>query len=88
MSKRNKLNLKPKIVIELEEITDEILKTVKKLKGVDSVTKSQNTLVIQCDTKSKAKVIVAIEKAGGTINNFKSAEPSLEEVFMKYTEEQ
>jgi len=34
----------------------------------------------------KAKVILAISTAGGNIQNLQTKEPSLEEVFMRYTE--
>jgi putative methionine-R-sulfoxide reductase with GAF domain len=44
-------------------------------------------LHIDCDQKSKSKVIIAIEKAGGTIVNIQTKDPSLEEVFMKFTED-
>jgi ABC-type uncharacterized transport system ATPase subunit len=34
----------------------------------------------------KAKVILAISTTGGNIQNIQTKEPSLEEVFMRYTE--
>lgn len=81
-----KLEIKPKISIELEKISDTILKAVKKVKGVEKVETSGDNLEIVCDSKLRAKVIIAIEKAGGNIINLQTKEPSLEEVFMKYTE--
>ena len=41
---------------------------------------------IICDPKAKAKIIIAIEKAGGNIINLHTSDPSLEQVFMRYTE--
>jgi hypothetical protein len=40
-----------------------------------------------CPPREKANVIIAVTNAGGTILNFRTKEPSLEDVFMRYTEE-
>jgi ABC-2 type transport system ATP-binding protein len=80
-----KLDLKPKITIELENISDSIIKSVKDVKGVDKVEVKEKSIDVSCESKTKSKVIVAIEKAGGNIINLKTKEPSLEEVFMRYT---
>jgi len=80
-----KLDLKPKISIELEAINDSIIKSIKGVKGVDKLDIKDKTLEVACEPKTKSKVIVAIEKAGGNIVNLKTKEPSLEEVFMRYT---
>lgn len=82
----NRLKLKPKLSLELEEISDEIVNSVKKLSGIDKVDIVGKTLEVSCDPKSKSKVILAIEKAGGNVLNIQTKEPSLEEVFMKFTE--
>jgi len=60
--------------------------SVRKLPGVDRVAVKGNTIDIVCDGAMKAKVILAITNAGGNISNLQTKEPSLEEVFMRYTE--
>jgi ABC-type multidrug transport system ATPase subunit len=84
---RKKLNLKPHITVTVDSISGKIENAVKKLPGVDSVkTQGNNTLEIICDGAMKAKVILAISTAGANIQNIQTKEPTLEEVFMKYTE--
>jgi ABC-type multidrug transport system ATPase subunit len=81
-----KLNLKPQIMVTVSAMSAKIENEVKKLPGVDSVKTQGNTLEIVCDGAMKAKVILAISTAGGNIQNLQTKEPSLEEVFLRYTE--
>ena len=83
----NKLNLKPKMTVELENISDKIAKAVKDIEGIADVQVINKILNVICDSKLRAKVILAISSAGGNIINLHTSEPSLEEVFMKFTEE-
>lgn len=80
-----KLKIRPKINVELEKISDTTVEAVKQVEGVDEVETTGNNIEIICTPRARAKVILAIEKAGGTITNLQTKEPSLEEVFMKYT---
>jgi len=84
---RERLNLKPKLVLELENISEKIVNAVEKLDGVETVNVIGIMLHVHCDPKAKSKIIVAIEKAGGNIVNIQTMEPSLEEVFMRLTED-
>lgn len=84
---REKLKLKPKLVLELETVSEDIIKAVNELRGVDHVETIGVMVHIQCDPKSKSKIIIAIEKAGGSIINIQTMEPSLEEVFLRFTED-
>jgi ABC-type multidrug transport system ATPase subunit len=81
-----KLNLKPQITVTVDKVTTTLEDSVKKLPGVDSILVKGNTIDIVCDGAMKAKVILAITNAGGNILNLQTKEPSLEEVFMRYTE--
>lgn len=81
-----KLNLKPQMTITVDKLTSSIEEAVKQLPGVEHVQSKGNTLDIVCDGAMKAKVILAITNAGGIIQNLQTKEPSLEEVFMRYTE--
>jgi len=83
----NQLKIKPKLILELTKISEKILQSVKSVKGVEKVEIRGNNLEIMCDSEIRAKVIVAVEKAGGNIVNILTMEPSLEEVFMKFTED-
>ena len=82
----SKLNLKPQITVTVASMSPKIEKAVKKLAGVNSVSTQGNTLEIICEGALKAKVILAITDAGGSIQNLQTKEPSLEDVFMRYTE--
>ena len=84
---RDRLQLKPKLVIELEKMEDSIVKAVEKLDGVKNVQVIGVMLHITCDPKAKSKIIIAIEKTGGNIVNIQTMEPSLEDVFMRFTED-
>jgi ABC-2 type transport system ATP-binding protein len=84
---RGKLHLKPKLVLELDKITDKIINSVKKVEGVDSVRSIGVMLHVTCNPKAKSKIVVAVENAGGNIGNIQIMEPTLEEVFMKFTED-
>ena len=81
-----KLNLKPQMTITVDKLSPSIEDAVKKLPGVEHVQSKGNTLDIVCDGAMKAKVILAITNAGANIQNLQTKEPSLEEVFMRYTE--
>jgi ABC-2 type transport system ATP-binding protein len=81
-----KLNLKPQITVTVDKISATMEETVKKLPGVETVKVKGNTMEILCDGAMKAKVILAITNTGGNIQNLQTKEPSLEEVFMRYTE--
>ncbi len=81
-----KLNLKPQITITVDSMTAKIENAVKKLPGIEGIQIKGNNLDIICDGTMKAKVILAITNAGGNIQNIQTKEPSLEEVFMQYTE--
>lgn len=81
-----KLNLKPQIIVRMDVLNKKIEDAVRKLPGVDRVTAQKHTLEIVCEGAMKAKVILAITNAGGNIQNLQTKEPTLEEVFLRYTE--
>jgi ABC-2 type transport system ATP-binding protein len=82
---RDKLKLRPKLVLELEKVDDKIIHAVDRIDGVERVETIGVMLHITCSPKSKSKIIIAVEKAGGNIVNIRTMEPSLEEVFMRFT---
>jgi len=81
-----KLNLRPQITVTVATMSTAIENALKELPGVETVKVQGNTIDIICDGAMKAKVILAISTAGGDIKNLQTKEPSLEEVFMRYTE--
>jgi len=83
---RQKLNLKPKLTLELDNMTDKIKKAINDVEGIDNIQIINKIINIVCNPNAKSKVIVAIEKAGGNIINLHTSDPSLEQVFMRYTE--
>ncbi len=84
-SLRKILNIKPKITIELEIINDKIIKSLNEIKGIEKIDIRKNNIDVICDSELKARIIVIIEKSGGKILNILTKDPSLEDVFMKFT---
>ncbi|HDO19285.1 MAG TPA: ABC transporter ATP-binding protein [Thermoplasmatales archaeon] len=83
-----RLRLKPKMIIKLEKPSDEIIKAVESISGVESVSVHDNKLEVVCESSAKSTVILTIEERGGKIVDIKIVEPSLEDVFLRYTEDE
>jgi ABC-type multidrug transport system ATPase subunit len=84
---RKILKIKPKITIELEKLSENIIESINNIKGIEKIDVIDNNVSIICDSKIKARIIINIEKSGGKIINIHTKDPSLEEVFMRFTEE-
>lgn len=82
-----KLNIQPILTIELESITEKMVDSVKHISGVEVQQITDKTIVVSCSSELKLKVLDTISKAKGNILNFQIKEPSLEDVFMRFTED-
>ena len=80
------LQIKPKITLEITNLTEHIKQIVQKVEGVDNIEIIGNKLEVFCLPESRAKVIIEVHKIGGKITNVQTEEASLEDVFMKLTE--
>ncbi|WP_312911932.1 ABC transporter ATP-binding protein [Natronosalvus caseinilyticus] len=72
--------------IEAGVALEPIVAAVDSLTGVSSVRQDGDALVVTCATKAKLEVLDTIREHGATITDFSTAETSLEELFVSYTE--
>lgn len=77
-----KLDIQPKLKIKLAEMKENILDYVKKIDGVKNAKIVENFLEITCNEEAKANIINEIGKTAKIID-FKTIEPSLEEIFIR-----
>ena len=78
-----KLEIQPKLQIELKKASDTVVAMVDELKFTKNVKLEGNILEVVCPPNEKLTIINAIEKKGFQIVDFKTVEPSLEEIFIK-----
>ncbi len=62
------------------------LSGVSALSGVSSADAVDGEIVVSCDADAKPAVVDAVEGAGATVENFRTEEASLEDLFLAYTE--
>lgn len=79
------LNIKPRLRISLGVDPESGAKAIASLDGIDSVFSSGGELVVICDHESKMRVLARLTESGIPVKNFRTEEPTLEEVFLKYT---
>ncbi len=82
-----KLEIQPKLRLELQRPSNRIVNLVKEIKSVKDVKVDGNILEISCPPSAKLSIINAIEEAGIKIIDFKTVEPTLEEIFIKMVKE-
>jgi len=80
------LQMKPKMILEITNLSEKIKQAVYKIEGVEKVEEVNNKLEVFCLPESRAKVVIEVYKSGGNIVNIQTEEASLEDVFMKFTE--
>ncbi|MEF8827359.1 MAG: ABC transporter ATP-binding protein [Halapricum sp.] len=72
--------------VSVDAVDDDALAAVRSLSGVSNVDYSEGTLTASVDDDAKMDVVTTLEEYGGNVSDFETAEPSLEELFMSYTE--
>ncbi|MDQ2050294.1 ABC transporter ATP-binding protein [Natronolimnohabitans sp. A-GB9] len=75
--------------VQLDRIPDDTttaLEAIESVDGVSEVSADGTTLVVACDNESKTSVLQTIEEHGVTVEDFKTDESSLEDLFVAYTE--
>jgi ABC-2 type transport system ATP-binding protein len=77
-----------KLTVTVDDVTEDLADTVRVLEGVEAVHVDGNDIVVTADDEAKTTVITAIEDAGATVENFRTVEASLEDLFAAYTTEQ
>ncbi len=82
-----KLDIQPKLRIELQRPSSRILNLVKEIKSVSEAKLDANVLEVTCPPSAKLAIINAVEQAGGKIIDFKTVEPTLEEIFVRLVRE-
>ncbi len=83
----SRLEMKPRLHIMVAGDLEVAAGVVRELDGVDEVKVSGEKLLVTLDAKAKAKVLSRLEKRGIVVQDFQTEEPSLEEVFLKFTED-
>jgi ABC-2 type transport system ATP-binding protein len=72
------------------DVTDDAatvdLSAVRALSGVTSAEAVDGEVVVSCDADAKTAVVGAVEDGGATVENFRTEEASLEDLFLAYTE--
>ena len=72
------------------DVTDDAatvdLSAVRALSGVTSAEAVDGEVVVSCDADAKTAVVDAVEDGGATVENFRTEEASLEDLFLAYTE--
>jgi ABC-2 type transport system ATP-binding protein len=77
-----------RLVVNVAGSTDGLdLSGVRALSGVSSAEAVDGELVVSCDPDAKTAVVDAVEDAGATVENFRTEEASLEDLFLAYTED-
>ncbi|MFA5772435.1 MAG: ABC transporter ATP-binding protein [Thermoplasmata archaeon] len=79
------LNIKPRLEIFIEGLNGKVPDSVLKIDGVEDAEAKENVLFVTCDAASRIDVITTLKKKGLDIRDFRTIEPSLEEVFIRLT---
>lgn len=82
-----RLAIRPRLRVSLDGDPAAAERALQDLEGVEEVQAEAGEVVIVCAPEVRAQVLGHLEAAGLTVKDFRTEDPSLEEVFLKYTEE-
>ncbi|HLF07402.1 MAG TPA: ABC transporter ATP-binding protein [Thermoplasmata archaeon] len=83
---RSSLELKPRMYLTLDGDSVAAGKAAEGVAGVGQIFWDGKSLIVESSPESKVKILMAIENAGVAVKDLRTAEPSLEEVFLRMTE--
>lgn len=73
------------IEVQVEKADDEIIKLIRQIKSVTSVTVSSNSLLISCDRDLRSQIAKIIVGSGRSLIGIKVEEMSLEKIYKKFS---
>jgi len=76
-----------KIELKLTETTSSLIDSIKRIKGVISVERSGDSLLVNCSEDLRPQIAKAIVKANGLLVEMKIQSFNLEDIYMKYLAE-
>jgi len=79
------LDLKPRLRLAVDAPPNAAVGVLEGVEGVTHVDIEGGELVVICDPAAKARVLGALAAAGIQVRDFRTEEPSLEEVFLRVT---
>ena len=82
-----RLDLQPVLKIEVKHPSEELVEHIRNIDGVSDVRLTNRTMMIHCGPQTKTAIVKFLEDTGADIIDFKTEEPSLEEVFLRFTED-
>lgn len=78
-------NVKPRLHLLIFERRDEAVAILRGVPGVEDVTVDRE-VIVTCDNAAKGLALSALVAAGIALQNFRTVDPSLEDVFLRFTE--
>lgn len=75
------------VEIKLAEITSDLVDCIRRIKGVVSVERSDDVLLVSCSEDLRGQIAKAIVEAGGLLVEMKVQSYALEDIYMKYFKE-
>jgi ABC-2 type transport system ATP-binding protein len=75
-----------RLVVTVAGSLDGSVDAVRTLDGVTDAALDGDTLTVACSSDAKTRVINALESSGVTVEDFKTEEASLEDLFLQYTD--
>lgn len=81
-----KLHIKPRLIITVKEKAPISAGDLEDIDGVENVEVADSEITIICDGNKKLQIIEDIKKRGIEIEDFRTIEPSVEDVFVKLLE--
>lgn len=82
-----RLQLKTLLSVRVKNVSERLKQAIQKEEKVEQITvKDDDIINIVCPPEIRIQVLRVIEESGGIITSFRTREPSLEEIFMRYME--
>ncbi|WP_251341904.1 ABC transporter ATP-binding protein [Haloplanus halophilus] len=72
--------------VTVDDASEVDLDAVRAVDGVSAAAADGETVTVSCEADAKTAVIAALEDAGVTVQDFRTEETSLEDLFLAYTE--
>jgi ABC-2 type transport system ATP-binding protein len=83
---RKHLEMKPRLWLQMSKTDENAVKIASSIDGVSNVHVTDNWIMVECDHALRMEVMNILKENGYQILNFRTEEPSLEDVFLGFTE--